>query len=154
MLLKEIFESAVNDVVLKFWSQSEKEALLKIVYEIYRSDQEFAPEEEKDFNEQLTSLGVDVEQLNKLSVEEAAAILRSDKVKKELMYIILAEAIFKDNDYDKMEKSFVEKLISKYGINEAELKEQINAKRDKILGDELKAWVKEIDEGKYLKSEE
>ena len=54
MLLKEIFESAVNNVVLKFWSQSEKEALLKIVYEIYRSDQEFAPEEEKDFNEQLT----------------------------------------------------------------------------------------------------
>jgi hypothetical protein len=152
MLLKDIFESAVNAVVLKFWSQREKEALLKLVHEIYHSDQEFSQEEEKDFNDKASSLGVDVAQLEKISIDEAVTVLQADKAKKQLMYIILAEAVFKDDDYDKMEKSFVQKLIKKYAVNEDELKEQINAKRDKIMGDVLKDWIKEIDEGDHLNS--
>ncbi|HHA19777.1 MAG TPA: hypothetical protein ENK70_08740 [Methylophaga sp.] len=154
MLIKELFESAVHNVVLKFWSQSEKEALLKIVHEIYHSDKEFSHEEENDFNKKLKSLDVDIDNINKLSIDDATTILKADKVKKELMYIIIAEAIFKDEDYDKMEKSFVEGLIGKYGIDEAELKEHIKVKRNKLLNDVLSDWVKEIDEGDHFKTEE
>lgn len=146
MLLKEIFESAVNTVILKLWSQSEKDALLKIVHELYHSDQEFSAQEEEDFNDKASALGVDVAQLEQLTVAEAVAVLQSDKVKKKLMYIILAEAVFKDDDYDKMEKSFVQNLIGKYALDEVELKEQIKTKRDEILTDVLKGWVEEIDD--------
>lgn len=154
MLIKEWFELALNNVVLKFWSQSEKEAILKIVLEIYHSDKQFTSDEKKDFNEQLASLDVDVEQVKNLSVSDATDILKADKVKKDLMYIILAEAIFKDDDYDEMEKSFVASLIEKYGLDEDELKAQVKVKRDKILTVILSGWVKEIDEGGHLKQED
>jgi len=150
MLLEDLFRNVIENIVLKFWSQEEKEALLKILYEIYNIDHEFSIEEVKHFNDKLNAINVDSDRIKTLPLKDAVKILQTDKLKKDLIYIVLAEAIFKDEDYDMMERSYIEKIIQEYDIDEKKLKGKIKEIRDKKFEKVLKGWIKEIKSGKYI----
>lgn len=145
MFIKTYFEHVFENIILKFWSFEEREALLKVLYEIYNSDHEFSSNEVDDFNKKLESLGVTVEQINQLPLDKAVDILQKDKLKHDHIYFVLAEAIFKDMDYDDIEKSYIQKIVEKYNLNESHLKEKIEEVRGEIIKDIMQRWEKEID---------
>ena len=148
MLLKNLFEDVFENIILKFWSHEEKVALLKLLYEIYNSDHDFSEEEVQDFNKRLAALDVDMDQINKLSVDNAVEILQSDKLKHDLIYIVLAEAVFKDEDYDDIEKEYMKKFVEKYNIDENRLKEKMNESKNRKIEHIMRDWIEEINEGK------
>ena len=148
MLLENLFEDVFENIILKFWSHEEKVALLKLLYEIYNSDHDFSEEEVQDFNKRLAALDVDMDQINKLSVDNAVEILQSDKLKHDLIYIVLAEAVFKDEDYDDIEKEYMKKFVEKYNIDENRLKEKMNESKNRKIEHIMRDWIEEINEGK------
>jgi hypothetical protein len=149
MQLNTLFKNALENIVLKFWAPEEKEALLKILYEIYNCDHDFSAAEVADFNSRLASMHVDMDHLRSVSLSEAVKILHKDKLKKDIVYTIIADAVFKDEDYDSFEKAFIEKFIRKYDISEDRLKEKIKEVRDSKIDETLKQWAHEIAEGTY-----
>jgi hypothetical protein len=56
----------------------------------------------------------------------------------------MAEALFKDDDYDDLESSCVEAMKQRYPLSEKMLEEAIKQVRDRKLEGVLKDWVKEI----------
>lgn len=146
MFLGRLFKSAIENIVLRFWSQEEKEALLRILHEIYNCDHEFSAEEVKDFNDRLRSLNVDYERIKALPIEDAVRILHEDKLKKDIIYLVLAEAIFKDEDFDSIEKIYIDNFVQKYSIDKERLKEKIKEVRDRKFEEALRGWIKEIEE--------
>lgn len=145
MNLQYFFPDVFENVVLKFWSQKEKVALLKIIYEIYHSDNAFTIDEANDFNERLEKLDVAINQIKQMNLHEAVAILQDDKLKEELVYIVLAQAIFKDEDFDDFEQEFINRFVEKYNISEEKLNHHIKRIRDKKLDKILSDWINEIE---------
>ncbi len=133
------------DVAPRFWSEEEREALLRVVYEIYNSDYAFTPHEVRDFNEKLGALGVDMDRVRDLALPEAMQILHRDKFKRELIYIIMAEAIFCDDDYDSVEREFMEKLIEKYDLPRQSVYEKISQIQAEKLDAVLTQWLREME---------
>ena len=150
MFLENLFEDVFENIILKFWSHEEKVALLKLLYEIYNSDHDFSEEEVQDFNKRLAALDVDMDQISKLSVDNAVEILQSDKLKHDLIYIVLAEAVFKDEDYDDIEKEYMKKFVDKYNIDENRLKEKMNESKNRKIEHIMRKWIEEMNEGKYF----
>ncbi len=145
MNLQYFFADVFENVVLKFWSQKEKVALLKIIYEIYHSDNAYTIDEANDFNKRLEKLDVDINQIKQVNLHEAVSILQDDKLKEELVYIFLAQAIFKDEDFDDFEQEFLNRFVEKYNISEETLNHHIKRIRDKKLDKILSDWINEIE---------
>ena len=145
MNLQYFFADVFENVVLKFWSQKEKVALLKIIFEIYHSDNVFTIDEANDFNERLEKLDVAINQIKQMNLHEAVSILQDDKLKEELVYIFLAQAVFKDEDFDGFEQEFINKFVAKYNISEEKLNHHIKRIRDKKLEAILSEWINEIE---------
>jgi len=139
------FREFIENIGPRFWSHKEKEALLKVIYEIYNCDFAFTAPEVKDFNEKLKALGCNIEEIRDLEIERAIEILQEDKLKHELIYLIIAEAIFKDEDYDLVEKEYIQKFIQKYGLLEKTLNEKIEKISNEKFENVLSQWQKDIE---------
>ena len=150
MLLENLFENVFENIILKFWSHEEKEALLKVLFEIYNSDHDFSKNEVQDFNKRLAALDVNMDQISQLPLDNAVEILQSDKLKHDLIYIVLAEAVFKDEDYDDIEKEYMKKFVDKYNIDESRLKEKMNESKNRKIEHIMRKWIEEMNEGKYF----
>lgn len=129
----------------RFWEKKERTAFLKLISEIYESDFAVTLEETSFLKKQQFFLDIDDEELEKMNLDKAIKILRKDKLKEELIYILIAEAVFKDEDYDAYEQEFVDELIRKYNISESKLSSRISDIRDKKIGSVLEEWYKEIE---------
>lgn len=145
MKIQNFFADVFEPVILQFWSQKEKEALLKIIYDIYHSDNAFTINEVNDFNNRLKKLDVEIDQIKQTNLHEAVSILQEDKLKEELVYIILAQSVFKDEDFDGYEQYFINRFVEKYNISEEKLDHQIKRIRDKKLDAILSEWINEIE---------
>jgi len=90
-------------------------------------------------------LGCNIEEIRDLEIERAIEILQEDKLKHELIYLIIAEAIFKDEDYDLVEKEYIQKFIQKYGLLEKTLNEKIEKISNEKFENVLSQWQKDIE---------
>lgn len=145
MRIAKHFRELIEDIGPKFWSHEEKEALLKIIHEIYNCDYAFGPEEVEDFNKKLKALGCNIDEIQEFTIERAIEILQRDKLKHELIYLIIAEAIFKDEDYDSLEKEYIQKFTQKYGLLEDTLKEKIEKISNEKFANVLSEWLKKTE---------
>ncbi len=145
MLFFDYFKEAVEEFTLRFWSEEEKLALLKILHDIYVADKNFSAEEIRDFSEKAKKLKVSEEKAVNMKAEYAIDVLSKDKLKKDLIYILLAEAVFKDGDYDELESAYITKFEENYKVSrdllERNIKQIQAIKIDKVLSD----WTNEIE---------
>jgi len=144
MRITRYFKEIMAEIIPQFWSQEEKEALLRIIYEIYTCDYTFSPYEVKDFKKKLNVLGCDMKRVKRLNLDEAIDILKKNKLKKELIYIIIAEAIFKDEDYDSIEREYIDRFVKKYDIPQDILNDKITRIRNEKFEKVLFEWYRQI----------
>ncbi|OGL45273.1 MAG: hypothetical protein A2161_10640 [Candidatus Schekmanbacteria bacterium RBG_13_48_7] len=149
MMVEEIKMLIINGILSKFWKQDKKEALLKVLYEIYNCDKVFTIEEANDFNKKCKKLNIDSQNMKAISIKKAITIIQNDKLLNDLLYFIIASAVYKDKDYDQQERSQIDEIIKKYNLNEKILIERIKEIRNKNIKKLLNEWEKEIQDGKY-----
>jgi len=138
------FKEKFDDLAISLWSEDEKTALMRIVHGVYVADNEFDKLEKEYFLEKLDTLRVDARAVDEMQMSDAFEVLAGDKLKNKLVYVLMADAVFKDDDYDALEKSYIELMNQRYPLEEAMLDDAIKAVRDKKLEIVLKEWVKEI----------
>lgn len=143
MNIGEYFEELKQRVLLKFWKEEEKLALAKLMYEIYRVDGQFGPQETEHFHSFFDE--EDESRLSSLSLKDAVETLKSDPDKMDLVYILIIDALFADSDYDKVEQAFVDQLVDKYGLSKQKLTEEIAKQQNEILTEALENYIKNIE---------
>lgn len=142
------FKEKFNDLSVSFWNENEKIALMRIIHGIYVSDNEFNKLEQEYFQDKLAALNIDAVSVDAMKMQDAFTILAEDKIKNKLVYIFMAEALFKDDDYDKLEKSYIATMKERYPLSGKQLDETISLMRDKKLEAVLKDWIVEIENTK------
>lgn len=126
------------------WTKSEKENLFRILLEIYNSDGIFTEDEKKDFKKRSFGLGIDEEKIKLINFEKAITELKNDITKMEVVYYWIASSLFSDEDYEKAERDFIDKIIAKYNLDGKKLKTIIKKIRDGKIVEEISKWSSEI----------
>ena len=129
------FKEKFDDLSISFWDKDEKTALMRIIHGLYVADNEF---------DKLDDVNVDAHAVDAMPMNDAIELLAKDKLKNKLVYIFMAEALFKDDDYDNVEKSYVSTLKQRYPISDEMLDDAIKLVRDRKLEVALREWVDEI----------
>ncbi|HNW89547.1 MAG TPA: hypothetical protein PKN48_07770 [Bacteroidales bacterium] len=128
------------------WAKSDRENLFRIILEIYNADGTYSEEEKSDFKRRSRGLGIDEEDIKHIDLQKAIAALKPDALKMELVHFWLASALFADEDFDKVEQSFIDGIITKYGLNEQRLREIIKTIQDKKIDHAIRHWYSEIED--------
>ena len=142
------FKEKFDDLSVALWDEDEKTALMRIIHGLYVADNEFDDLEKEYFLDKLDALNVDSHAVDSMPMNDAIKLLGKDKLKNKLVYIFMAEALFKDDDYDNLEKAYVETLKQRYSLSDVMLDDSIKQVRDKKLEVVLREWVDEIKETK------
>lgn len=138
------FKEKFDDLSVSFWDKDEKTALMRIIHGLYVADNEFDKLEKEYFQDKLDDVNVDAHAVDAMPMNDAIELLAKDKLKNKLVYIFMAEALFKDDDYDNLEKSYVSTLKQRYPISDEMLDDAIKLVRDRKLEVALREWVDEI----------
>ena len=137
------FKQKFDDLSVSVWEKNEKIALMRIIHGLYVADNEFDKLEQEFFQSKLEILDVDVHAVDAMPMKDAIELLAKDRLKNKLVYIFMAEALFKDDDYDNLEKSYVDTLKQRYPLSDEMLDEAIKLVRDRKLEVALREWVDE-----------
>lgn len=129
------------------WPEERRKALLRVVYEIYRSDGEMSRSEEAAFHELAGSLGLEGHDPRELELSSAMGVLKTDERTMDVVYRVMADALFEDGDYDEAEQALVARLVARFGLAEDELEARIRTVRDRLLEDALEEWADGIAAG-------
>jgi hypothetical protein len=144
MKFTDYFKELFNDLLISLWDKSEKTALMRVIHALYVADNEFDKLEQKYFLEKLDDIDVDAKAVDAMPMADAFELLAKDKLKNRLVYIFMAEALFKDDDYDDLEASHVEAMKQRFPLSGEMLDEAIKQVRNKKLEVVLKEWIKDI----------
>jgi hypothetical protein len=149
MKLTDYFKEQFDELSISLWHKDEKTALMRVIHGLFVADNQIDKLEKKYFLKMLGGLNVDAREVDAMPMDEAFAVLARDKLKNRLLYIFMAEALLKDNDYDEIEQSYVDAMKQHYPLSEEMLDEAITQVRNKKLEGVLKDWVKEIQNSQY-----
>lgn len=138
------FKQQFDELKISLWSKEEKLALMRIIHGIYVADNEFAKLEQKDFLYKLDGLNIKAQAVDAMTLTDAFAVLAKDKLKNRLVYLFMADALLKDDDYDVLEQAYVDIMKERYPVSGDMLDEALTEVRDRKLDDVLRDWVKEI----------
>jgi hypothetical protein len=138
------FREQFDELLISLWDKDEITALMRIIHSLYVADNEFAKLEQEYFLNKLDALKIDAHAVDAMPMTEAFELLGKDKLKNRLAYTFMAEALFKDDDYDDLEASHVEALKQRFPLSEEMLDDAIKDVRNRKLDGVLKDWVKEI----------
>ena len=138
-----------NEWIDKFkilkWPKSDRENLFRILLEIYNSDGTFSEDEKSDFKRRSFGVGINEEETKQVDFEKAISVLKLDNSKMELIHFWIATSLFADDDFDAIERTFIDNIISKYGLNEIKLRSIIKTIRDKKIDVAVNQWYLEIE---------
>ena len=127
------------------WPKSDRENLFRILLEIYNSDGTYTEDERADFKRRSLGIGINEVEIKQIDFEKSINALKLDIPKMELVHFWIATSIFSDDDYDKVERAFLDKIIIKYGLNENKLRTIIKAIREKKIDKAIRQWYSEIE---------
>jgi hypothetical protein len=148
--LEPILMNISAHIASRFWQKNERIAFLRLAYEILLSDSAYTNLEQSFLDQYLTFLDIRQDDVTLMKLETAIEILEQDKLKHRIIYILIAEAVFIDEDFDKMEQEFIDELTKKYGLSLQLLNNTIMKIRDRKIGIILEEWYNEIDRA-YIK---
>jgi uncharacterized tellurite resistance protein B-like protein len=143
--LEPLFNQLIAKAAPRFWHKNERIAFLKLVHEIFYSDSEYSNLEKAFFEDYSHFLGISKNDIDQMNLEMAIQILQEDKLQNDIIYILVAEAIFKDEDFDQVEQQFVETLSEKYRMSEIKLNSKIKEVRDRKIGEVLEDWYNRME---------
>ncbi|MGD8743047.1 MAG: hypothetical protein PVH46_06430 [Granulosicoccaceae bacterium] len=149
MKLADYLKEQFAELSISLWHKDEKTALMRVIHGLFVADNEIDKLEKKYFLKLLDGLNVDARAVDDMPMDEAFEVLAKDKLKNRLLYIFMAEALLRDNDYDEIEQSYVDDLKQHYPLSDELLDAAITQVRNKKLEGVLKDWVKEIQESQY-----
>ena len=144
MKFTDTFKEMFDDLLISLWDKDEKTALMRVIHGLYVADNEFDKLEQKYFLEKLDDIDVDAHAVDAMPVSDAFDLLAKDKLKNRLVYIFMAEALLKNDDYDDLEASYIEALKQRFPLSGEMLDEAIEQVRNRKLEVVLKDWVKDI----------
>jgi len=134
-----------DDIVEKFqiarWTNVDRNNLFRVVLEVYQIDGVFSESERDNFEGLIAGLKVEKEVVEAIDFQEALFALKSDEGKTDLLHFWIADALFADNDYDFQEQAFIDKIVQKYELKEAKLRNTIQRVRDEKFEAILESWL-------------
>ncbi len=145
MSILNFFDELVDKFEILRWSESERKNLFRVLLEIYSSDEVFSNDEKIDFKRRAMGLNINTEEVEKLDFQKALFELNLDLKKIELLNFWIASSLFADNDYDKKEQEFINKIITKYQLDGQKLKAVIKKIRDQKIDIAIRQWYSEIE---------
>ena len=140
----DFFRMLTNTLHFATWSKEEQLSLLRILDDLYRSDNDDARAEVQDFRRKLMVSNVQAEEVEELEIDEAMEILHADQTKQELLYIILAAAVFRDGKFAGEERSFLNELVQKHQLDSQKLEIRLSEQKSRHIEEILKDWNLEI----------
>ena len=98
----------------------------------------------QDFRRKLMVSNVEAEEVEELEIDKAMEILHADQTKQELLYIILAAAVFRDGKFAWEERSFLNELVQKYQLDSQKLEIRLSEQKSRHIEEIPKNWNLEI----------
>jgi hypothetical protein len=144
MKFTDYFREQFDELSISRWSKDEITALMRVIHSLYVADNEFDKLERDYFIKKLDAFKIDVHAVDAMPMAEAFELLAKDKLKSRLAYVFMAEALFKDDDYDDLEASHIEALKQRFPLSEEMLDDAIKQVRNRKLEGVLKDWANDI----------
>jgi DnaJ-domain-containing protein 1 len=140
---QEICVQLTKDKHLAHWTPDEWKALLRVLYGLYKADGNVSEEEMQDLQHRMAIMGIEAGHWERLTLKQALMVLKEDKAKHELMYLILATAVFQDGRYTDEEQDYLERLIEEYGLSRTRMDRHLRAVQATHVSTLLEEWLKE-----------
>ncbi len=137
------FDNLSEKFQIAQWKEADRNNLFRVILEVYHADEVYTESEKKDFNNLISGLGIEVEEIEKLEFQKALFRLKNDESKTKLLYYWIATALYSDKDFDDTEQEFVEKMVAKYELDNEKLTHHIKTIRDKKMEEVLNEWLNE-----------
>jgi uncharacterized tellurite resistance protein B-like protein len=138
------YSQPIEERLVRLWKQDARNALGRVLYEVYNSDGRFTPLERQDFETFLSRVGSDAATVQALDLGASLALLEKDPVHRKVTYVWIAHALFADGGLNAAEKSFIERIITKYGLDAAQLHAEIKATQSRKIEEGMKAILAEL----------
>lgn len=135
----------VEEQLVKLWKQETRDALGRVLYEVYNADGAFTTSERNDFETFLANIGADAARVKSLDLGASLALLEKDPVHRKVTYVWIAHALFADDALNNSEKAFVERIIEKYGLDGESLRAEIKATQSRKIEEGMKAILAELE---------
>ncbi|HQL48554.1 MAG TPA: hypothetical protein PLC09_07785 [Holophaga sp.] len=136
--LLDIIVKAIEKRKVHLWPQEGKEALARVMYEVYLADGVFSESEQTEFRAFMMGLGVDPKRVEGWEVREAFALLTSTPSRQRVATAWIAAALFANRTYTPAEQAFVDRITTKYGLDAGLLRKQIQRIQAHMLDQTLK----------------
>ncbi len=138
------YSQPVEERLVRLWKQESRDALGRVLFEVYSSDGNFTPLERDDFETFLSRMGCDARVVKALDLGKSIALLENDPVHRKVTYVWIAHALFADGGLNAAEKSFIEGIIKKYSLDGALLHAEIKATQSRKIEEGMKAILAEL----------
>jgi uncharacterized tellurite resistance protein B-like protein len=138
------YSQPIEERLVRLWNQDTRDALGRVLHEVYNADGKFTPLERADFETFLEHVGSDARTVQGLDLGASLALLEKDPVHRKVTYVWIAHALFADGGLNAAEKSFIERIIEKYGLDAARLHAEIKATQSRKIEEGMKAILAEL----------
>lgn len=144
MTLLTSFSQAIEERLVRFWPAEARRALARVLHEVYQADGKFSEDERRELASFCQRLGTSSETIATLDLGASLALLDKDAKTRRVTYAWIAQALFADGDWNAEEQSFVDRIIEKYELAEAELRVEIEAVQSRKIEEGMKAILDHI----------
>lgn len=134
----------IEEKLVRTWKQESRDALARVLHEVYMADGNFTELERTDFGAFLSNIGAKASEVEKIDLGAAMALLDKDPVHRKVAYVWIAHALFVDGGYNAAEKAFVERIVEKYGLDGEALRAEIKATQSRKIEEGMKAILAEL----------
>ena len=138
------FSQPVEERLVRLWPQEARDALARVLHEVYIADGNFTALERKDFEGFLSRVGSKASDVLALDLGGALALLEKDPRQRKVAYVWIAHALFADGALNTEEKAFIERIINKYGLDGDMLHAEIKETQSRKIEEGMKAILAEL----------
>lgn len=142
MTLRSSFSKAIEERLVRFWPEEARQALGRVLHEVYNADGKFSEDERQEFDAFSARLGTT--KAETLDLGAALALLEKDAKKRRVTYRWIAQALFADGSWNAEEQGFVKRIIVKYKLSGAELRAEIKTVQSRKVEEGMKAILDDI----------
>jgi uncharacterized tellurite resistance protein B-like protein len=138
------FSQSIEERLVRLWPQDARDALARVLHEVYNADGKFTALERKDFEGFLSRVGSKASDVLALDLGDALASLEKNPKHRKVAYVWIAHALFADGAFNAEEKSFIERIIKKYGLDGDLLHAEIKETQSRKIEEGMKTILAEI----------
>ncbi len=134
----------IEEKLVRLWTHETRNALGRVLHEVYSSDGKLTPLERTDFEAFLERISSSVKDVQDLDLGASLALLEKDPVHRKVTYVWIAHALFADGTLNTAEKSFIERIIKKYSLDGDMLHAEIKATQSRKIEEGMRAILAEL----------